>query len=376
MRLSKNNRNIYIKIIVLLTMLLILAGCGFKDIDKRLFVVGFGVDKVENTEDYRITLKLAVPTGGKESPQPEFTYIMQESENIADAVHLLKTEVDKELEFGHTKVIIFGKKILEEDLRTVSDFFLRRRDFQQISWMGIGEPSAEDVLKAEQSSEVPGSNSFFNIFSEVGTTSPSIVSTYLFDFRRKDLESGIDPILPVIKTNEEKKELVVNKSLIYGEKKNTLELNAEQSQEYNILAQDLEVLKLDVKIEEDDLAFTVFVNKVDVNYKLITTPNQTPMVKMDLQMEGSVEESKSKLSQSKIKQYNELASKEVKDRIEKLLHLFKENQLDPLGFGLRYEATHLHKAGKNRETEWKELYPNLEFEVSVDLTINSLGSIK
>ena len=46
----------------LFLMMLLQAGCAFKDIDKRLFVVGIGVDPSEKVKDgFRVTLKFAKP---------------------------------------------------------------------------------------------------------------------------------------------------------------------------------------------------------------------------------------------------------------------------------------------------------------------------
>lgn len=39
-----------------------MAGCGFKDIDNRLFIIGIGVDPSEKEEGhYKVTLKLSIP---------------------------------------------------------------------------------------------------------------------------------------------------------------------------------------------------------------------------------------------------------------------------------------------------------------------------
>ena len=68
--------------------------------------------------------------------------------------------MDKELDFGHTKMLVFDKKILEKDMKESLDFFIRRRDFQMVSWVAVGKPSAEKVVKVEPDSEMSGSSLF------------------------------------------------------------------------------------------------------------------------------------------------------------------------------------------------------------------------
>src|SRR5690606_5250855 len=74
----------------------LLSGCGFKDIDKRYFVVGMGIDKGENEEKpYRITLKLGVPSiqidAGKSKTQVETI----EAVSIAEGVRMLKSRSEE-----------------------------------------------------------------------------------------------------------------------------------------------------------------------------------------------------------------------------------------------------------------------------------------
>ena len=99
-------------------------------------------------------------------------------------------------------------------------------------------------------------------------------------------------------------------------------------------------------------------------------------LKLNVKMEGPVEESNTKLRLEDINKYSKLASKEAKERLVKLLQLLKDNQLDPFGFGLRYEATHIHEKGIDRAVEWEELYPSLNFDVNADVTVRSLGAIE
>ena len=58
----------------------------------------------------------------------------------------MKTETHKEFDFGHTKIIVLGKGLVEDNFSNVMDWFYRRRDIQLISQLGIGVPTAEAIL--------------------------------------------------------------------------------------------------------------------------------------------------------------------------------------------------------------------------------------
>ena len=85
-----------------------------------------------------------------------------------------------------------------------------------------------------------------------------------------------------------------------------------------------------------------------------------------------MEESKDLLSSFKLDEYNKLASKEAKKQILTFLSTMQKNEVDPIGFGLRYQATHLDD--QNRVDEWNRIYPNLKFEVSVKVDIKDIGT--
>ncbi len=364
-------------ILVLFIATFLISGCGgFKDIDKRIFVIGMGIDKSGSEEKpYRITLKMASASGNmKNSPKPEYTYLTKEAKTVSSAVHLLKSHIDKELDFAHAKVIVFGENLIDEDMRVLADFFLRRRDFQQISWVSVGKPSAEAVLKAKPASEVSGANVLFNVFSGIGTNSTNIVSTYLFDFRRQLIEDGIDAVLPIIETDNKRKTMIVDKAIVFKDKKGKVELSPSQSEIYNILSNKINNINLVIPVPNPKKEiFAMSVENVKVKYRLEPlSKSEHYVVKMNVKMIGTVQESKELLSPFKTDEYNRGASKEAKSQILAFLSTMQKNEVDPIGFGLRYQATHL--ADKNRVKEWERIYPNLKFDVSVKAYIKDIGT--
>jgi len=97
--------------------------------DKRFFVLALGVDKSDDKgSKYRVSLKLAIPSSKIEPGQAKSQILTEEANNFPDAIRLLKSKVDKELDFGHTKMLIIGETLAKEDVTECVDFFVRRRD--------------------------------------------------------------------------------------------------------------------------------------------------------------------------------------------------------------------------------------------------------
>ncbi|MEK4028166.1 Ger(x)C family spore germination protein [Pseudobacillus sp. FSL P4-0506] len=361
-------------VISMLACLAILSGCGFKDIDKRGFVVAVGVDGTKDKKKpYRITLKLVVPTGAfKQAPKPTYDYLSIESATLAEGVRMLKTHTDKELDFSHAKVILLGKNILEHDARQTFDIFLRRRDFQGIAWVAVGDPSAEKVLKTNPTTDVPGSNALFNIFSDEGTESVYIVTTYVYDFARRLFETGLDPILPIIRATDKGQEYRTNETIVFKEGRKKVKLTPEKTKYYNLISGREE--RADIVVKKKGVHITIAAGKVQAKYKILTPANQAPVLKMTVDIDGIIEESQHPVPPEKLSLYSKYASEAVKRRALHLLEFLQENEVDPLGFGLRYKATRLHN--RDLEAEWQRIYPRLKFDVEAKVTIKSTGVIK
>ncbi|MBS4196906.1 Ger(x)C family spore germination protein [Lederbergia citri] len=355
--------------------LVLLSSCGFKDIDKRIFVLAIGIDLTENKEKpYKVTLKMAIPSGAIKGGQggEKYTYVSKESETLAKALRIMKTHVDKEMDFGHSSVIILGRSVIEKDLADVMDLLIRRRDIQMISWVGVGEPSAENVVKTEPHSEMAVSFALANFFSDNGVESAYIVSTFLFDLRRRMFESGLDPILPIFRANKKKTKLMVNESIIAPKNNNNITLSSNETKLYNLLEN--KANKVDIHVKKNKKSFTVAIENSKVKYKIITPPNSQPVIEMKIKTTGIIEETNESLSPSLLKKYSKLANQKTKKDTLQLLSRFRDENVDPLGFGLRYKATRLHI--KDTYKEWTRIYPNVKFDVTVETSIKSTGTVE
>lgn len=350
---------------------LFLSACAYKDIDKRIFVQGIGIDYTENSEKpFKITLKLYIPAGSiNEAEGIQYAYISWESESLASAIQYLKSNVDKKIDFGHTRVIVLGHTLLSININEFMDVFYRRGDIQLVSWVMIARPSAEEILKTEPSSEMLASTSLPNFFGNEGAESAYIVSTPLFDVRRRSMENGIHAILPVIESIENKQQLKVNESVVLTKSIDYLGLTSQETKIYNVLAENVNQFKFHVDESRDH--FTMGIDDVNVKFKIKPEMNT---IQLDVKIAGIIEESDFKLADDKLPHYSKLVEKKLKQRIIDLLTKLQENKLDPLGFGLRYKATRL--ATRDLWKEWQQLYPQLEFDVTVDAGIKSTGTIE
>lgn len=356
-------------IVISLFAVLLLNGCGFKDIDKRLFVVSIGVDKATNSsKKYLVSLKFAIPIG-KDKPN-DFIIVTEKADSMAEAVRAIKTKVDKEIDFSHAKVVVFSEQMTKlPDNAGVYYWLARRRDVQEIAWVAIGKPTAIDVLKVKPKSEQLPSNALFLSLGKEGSETPYIISEFYFDMKKRLIERGLDPYLPII---EAKKDLLeVNSVGLFNKSKMILSLAQEDTKILNHIMNKENKSALWVKIGTKK--FIVNTSKIKTNYKIKTPKGHQPYIKMNMEVKGTIEETTVKMTNEHLSQYERAAEKQLKKQVEAVLVKIQKAKVDPIGFGLRYRSRHFNN---NDWEKWKRIYPQIVFKVSTKVQISDTGLIE
>lgn len=356
--------------------LLFPSGCGFKDIDKRFFAVTIGIDKAEDANQrFKVEVKLVIPSPEEKFGSNQFLIVTQEADTITEAVRMIKAKIDKELDFGHAKAIIIGEKLLNEGnipLDELMDWPLRRRDIQKISWMAIGKPDAFTILNSRPKSERLPSNQIFLFFGETGTETAYVVSEYLFDFYRRMKERGLDPILPVIEGREDG-QFLTNRVTVFNKEKSVLTLTPLETKIFNSFYHN--IAKSAIPVQTDDVYAAIDAREIRTSYWIDNTKSYKPTAMVQVKVIGVIEESKKHIHISDLPMYERATEQILKVRITALLKKLQKAGVDPIGFGLRYRATH-----RTEDQDWKEWqtvkYPNLEFQVTTHVSLRGAGVIE
>lgn len=364
-------------LLIFFPIFLLLMGCEFKDIDKDVFVAMIAIDKSdEEDKPYKVTLKLYEPTGSfKQATEPEYSYLTQTGETISEAIRILESYSDKKLEFGHSKLIVIGEDLVLEDGKNgeILDFLIRRPDIQMISWISVGRPTAEEIIKTVPQGETAAYPELFNYFDHNGTESQYIVTTYLYILRRNMKEEGIDTVVPIIEISQENSHFIINKSYLLANRKKPHELNALNTSLFNMLTNNTNYL--DLVINEDGEHFIAKIDTFKSKYNVNVQNNENIKIDIEISLYGYISESIKPLKNKELAHYNELLKRESEKKITEFFNDMIKTGYDPLGFGVNYKSKTLHNK-RMSDTEWKEAYKNAEVNVTIKPGLKSTGSIQ
>ncbi|QJD81748.1 Ger(x)C family spore germination protein [Cohnella herbarum] len=359
-----------ILILVLFTLTSTIYGCGFKDIDKRFFVVAMGIDRGSKPNTYRVTLRLAIPSSKIESGEAKTEVESYESPSIAEAVRHLKALVDKELDFGHCRVILFGKTLMETGVADPLRWLSRRRDIAMVAFMGMAEPDAFNILKLHPQSERYPGNALFLSFGSEGTESSFTLTEYLFDWARRQSETGKDGYLPIIRRDIDNNSYRIDRVAFLDKQKLRLCLEPQEAQLFNISAKHFEKSFIAVPYQGTRIVLALSKIKSHVNI----SNSEAPVVNYYIRASGFLEDSPQYLLEGNAPNIENLLQTEFNSQLEDLLYKIRDAGVDPYGFGLHYLAQYF---GRSKEWEyWKKAYPTVSFRVHSRIVIDKSGLIK
>jgi spore germination protein KC len=361
-------------IVIALSLCCLLSGCkDFKDVDRRAFVVAIGIDvNPDNKREMQVVYKVAAAnlqssSGGDSVGGGESEIYTVEGESLADIFRVIKTKTFEEPDFAHMKLILFGSEFIKNNsIDPVIQFFVRRRDFQNIAYTAVGYPSAKALLSHKLKEENFAGNGLFLKFGE-GAENPYGLHRRIYELYRQIVTPGISPSLPIIELKENK--FVMEKICILSRGKTKLELGRDESKIFNMLTRRIPLASLSMKEgnEEVGIGLRDVSGKIKYDGKSKNLNfNVNIKAKALLEEVGTTYITKEDLE----KRFSELLTK----RTESLFIKLKENNLDPFELEIKYWSSN---RDFNFNEEWLESeIPRAKFNVNCKINVVSTGSLK
>lgn len=347
--------------------------CGSKDIDKRYFVISMGFDEGEKGKT-AVTVKLAVPKGRLRHGSSEFVMMTKEDETIEGALNQIRTLTDKELDFGHMKLAVFSEGLAKKGLNTYVDWMQRSMEVQEICWVALGRPSAQEVLAYKPKSERYPSNNLFLTFDRTGGETDVAVMQYLFSFYRQLTEEGIDPVLPVITL--EKQGLGIDHAAAFKKDKQVMLLNEDETRLYNMIKDHIRRVEWSLSFgpEEKIRHAVVSVRRHPSSYKI--REGDKAQIQLQLGIKGVIMEIQphTKVTPDIRSMVEEKLKGKLETELKDLMMKFQKAGIDPIGYGIRYRSRHW--GGADEMKAWEGLYPKAVFQIQAKVSLPDNGAMK
>jgi spore germination protein KC len=353
-----------------LCCLVMLQGCrsDYKDIDRRQFVVAMGVDKGKS-EGLMVTMKGAIPQaqnpGSATSPDTFDNYDVSAT-SIGQAIDQVKQQFFLEPDYTHMKAVIFSEEFAKQEvLSEYIDFFIRRRDFQDIAEVAIAA-NAKDIVELHQKGERTAGDNLFMKFGEGIDTeyTPAIEMQQIYKYTRTPGFTLYCPILTI-----ENNKIIARETALFDKyDRMKLKLNKEETLYFNLMKAGLYTGFIPLG-PKNTIGVGIKNGKVKFNIK---KQGVNLLCDVHVKIEAIIEETD--LSHYTSKDYQEMATKKLNNDISGLLLKLQENQVDPLFLSLKYWSTN---SKFNLSEQWlTNEYPSMKFQMHTDVKVVRTGTLK
>lgn len=367
-------KKLYSFILISLILCPLLTGCwDFKDVDRRSFVVAIGIDaNPDNKKEMQVVFKVALAntqdgSGSNPSNGSLSELYTVEGESLSDIFRIIKTQTPDEPDFSHMKLILFGNEFIKNNsIDNVVDFFIRRRDFQNIAYAAVGYPSAKDILSNNIKEENFPGNGLFLKFGQ-GSENPYSVHRRMYELYRQTVTPGISPSLPIIELMNDK--FVAEKTCILSEGKAKLELSRDESKLFNMLTRGVNLASLSMEVENKKIGIGLRDVKGKIEYD---SKSKNLNFNIKIKGKGLLEEIGSTYMPKD--QLEDMFSRLLCKKVETLLNKLKENKVDPLELEIKYWGSR-RDFWLNEAWLEKEL-PRAKFNVNCDINVVSTGNLQ
>ena len=375
------------KIFILILVILLLTGCNdYRELTDMAIISNLGIDKVD--EEFHITVQIlnSKSNSNDDSKKNSSEVILYNSKGktIHEALRNTSLESPKKLYVGHLESIIISERIAKSNISELFDFILRDPETtKDANILMIKDASINEVMSIITPLEsIPAESIKSSI--EVASKIQGSVNNIPFDeFAATIIETGIDPVIPLITIKENKsdnkkvnpeKRIVMSKELaMFSREKFVGYLNRDAAFGYNIALNNVNENVISFKCDKNNYASIELVNN---NSKL-----SYDVSKNTLSIKSTIVGSLSELNcnynikkESDVKKLEKKLEKRIEDMLNETIEYAKKYyKSDFLGIE-RYvlKNDYKHYKGKN----YNDLRKNINSNIEVKVKFIQKGSIK
>jgi spore germination protein len=362
---------------ILLICSLSLTGCW----DQRVFEqVGFTLSYgIEESPDGKLLITSAYPViGGAEKGSVDI--ITTKSTLTRGGRNNMRLMTPKLIEGGKVQQVLISDSLAEKGIHDLLEIFQRDVTLPAIAFVVIVQGSPGELLKkANEFKSKPRVSFYLYQLLENNVELSNIPNTKVFDFDINFFAPGLDPIVPMVKIENE--QIKITGCALFSEDKMSGKLD---NKEANLLLGLMKQLNhtdfifSDPKFADKDgdkqgVAVTMFKSKRKINIDF--DEEGKPIVNIDIKYKCNIDEYEwddtmdPKVQEDLEKTFGANLTSMSNDIIKKL----QVANCDPIGIGDMIRAKYYDYW---KSIDWKEMYPKADIKVTTKIDIGNVGIIK
>jgi spore germination protein KC len=336
--------------------------------------MGIGVDSAEDGQ-YKIIGQFANAVDfGEENSERSFTNMSQIGDGIQIPLRDLGNMLSRKLYTGHTQVITIGRKVAENGLNDVLDYFCRSSNARYSIPLFVAEKTADELFELEPKVESMPVTVLINLLSAQKYDTMCGQST-LADFMNETLSPTTAPTLPLVGIDAENNHAILRGSAVFKGERMIGTLTPHQSRSRLVIIGAYKGGTHEVKTPDGstvDLRIILSKTRIIPKYE-----NGEFSIEINAKFRcilSAVSIDEKYYKPEKRKQLEKYADASFARELQNAIDVSRGLNSDVFGFG---EAIYKKYPKESKEllADWDSVYPNLNIIINVETILDSSGAI-
>ncbi|CDQ21180.1 Ger(x)C family spore germination protein [Halobacillus karajensis] len=365
-------------------ILLLLAGCLPKSYIETLGIISaVGYDLTEG-ERIRGTLVMFQFDPAETSTSQVVTAEAETSKGVRFATGRLTSH---ELVSGQVRLEIFENELAERGMLKYMDTLQRDATISDMGYLATSEVPTERLLKSKNDEDQPNTGDYIQELIKKSIKNESIPSALLTTFMHDVYDVGKDPILPLLSLENDK--TVINGVSLFQDDRLVQTVSQDLMFYIMLMTHEFEHGQFQIQLEDEALKkyhkkesietpaegpLHVSVHELSTKPKIRPTKGEPTKQSLSLEMEGRLLEITQDIdlkNKNAVKTLEKEMEKKVTEHLNETLKILKENAIDPVGFGAKYNAH--NRSNRVTRENWREQIQDLQVKFDVSFTLLRYG---
>ena len=362
---------------------LMLSACWDRvELDQVAIVMGLGVDAVSQAS-LKVTAQIALPakkssdTSGAEGQgeKASASVCTGTGKTVADAITRgLYKDSPRRVYLAHTAVVVLGEGEAKAGISGVTDYLLRRQELRENTWILVGKPDAEEVLRMKmEGAAVPARSLAFMLENEVRVGNSRGTQLHIFAEALSDKTRAATAAVIEVENEAGKPRLTISNTAVFKGDKMIGELDQKVTRGLMWVLGEVKGGSITVRSQcGTDCSIAV-----QASYSRVTGRMQDgrPQVHIQVNVDGVLDSvtCPDDLTKPGVLEFlNDQQKRLVEQEISEALSEARRMNADIFGFG---QAVHAGYRGdwKPLEENWDSLFRETSVEVEVTTTLRHLS---
>lgn len=386
------------RILLLLGIVLLLTGCwNSRELNKLSIVMAMGVDKAEDTNEYRVSFQVVNPgavapgaSGGGAGNVTPVTVYTGTGKTLFEAIRKTSQKVPRRLFFAHVQILIIGETLAEKGINDLFDIFEREYEARSASMVLVTRGvEAETLLKILTPIEKIPANGLTGRMETTSKVWSGNIKIEIDDVIKALVSEGREPIISGVriignpkegnkKSNVEQTDTLALAEIkgiaLFKDGKLKRWLNGHRTHGVLWIQNKMQstIMMIDWKDKKDAIGIEVIRSKTDVRAEVQAGK---PIFHIRIREEGNVGEVKCPIDLSKAEEIRKLEKeweRKTKKEVMGAVEVAQSEKSDIFGFGEAVKRAN-PKAWVKMKQDWSKTFAKSKVDVKVDAFIRRPG---